>query len=1001
MVSPAARVIGHPTDGFSPRTGLYSGAMTPTQVLESPLVVGRDSTLGLVKRQIDDAKAGRGSLLLFAGEAGIGKTRLIRAALRQAVSVGFRASKGDLAPQDLLVPLASIRDLARSMRREAFGDLGPDLLAMKGGKGGDSLASRRILVHEIADRIAAAIDTPTTLAFEDLQWADELSLEVIGELARTAGELPLLLLASYRLDELPSGSIHREWRSRLLTQRFAEEIQLERLSRDDTALVTTLILGTGLPAPRDVVEAVHERTNGIPLHIEELLAALGNHAIDGRAIRDAAVPETIEDAVVARTARLSDDARAVAQAGAVLGRCFVPDVVAGIMDRRVEDLDAPLDELVSAGILFPYDYLDLGFFDFRHQLLRDALYRGTPAAQRRRLHARAAEFGKGLVGASEVHASVHYERAGLRGDAFRAAVAGAKAAGALVSRFEEFELYRRAIANIPDGLSASELGDLYRAYGTAAFSVDDVPAIEDAMARARAYYLEADRPVDAAAALISLSAHARRDVRPRSERVAFLDQADAELAALPPSPERSASLADVAYMRAILEIDGVRLSETRSLLDKCLALTIESGAEQTLMDITRLDIDHMLAWADALDGDVQGGLARMVEVSREARDRTWESTGVTGYRIAADMAIRFMEYPTSIVGLTEGLRYADEIQQSYCHHVLAATSSHLAWVEGRWDDAIPIAGLELVQRGSRRGTLGSRAVLGFIAFGRGDVARARELLDEALAIARPSGEIDLVLPALWGMAETALVAGDPARAFDHCQEALELTAATAERALLVPFVVTGVRAALGARRPEAADRWLERMRLLLVNWRELARPALEHAEGLIRLAAGSTVSARASLEAAVTGWDSRGRIWEATWARLDLATCLLRANRYAEALVVLEVVRDVATRLDSTPILERADEIGRIARARGGELEPWHPLTVREFEVAKLIAQGMTNAEIGEQIFVSPKTVSAHVEHILAKLGVARRTEIAAWTSTIALSEDRADRPAEVTVPAG
>jgi DNA-binding CsgD family transcriptional regulator/tetratricopeptide (TPR) repeat protein len=975
--------------------------MMSTQVLESPLVVGRDATLGLVKRQIDNARAGRGSLLVFAGEAGIGKTRLIRAALRQAQAGGFRTSKGDLAPQDLLVPLASIGDLARTMKADAFGDLGPDLLAMRGGKGGDSLASRRILVHEISDRITKAIDRPTVLAFEDLQWADELSLEVIGELARAATERPLLLLASYRLDELPTGSMHREWRSRLLTQRFAEEIQLERLSLDDTALVTTLILGTGLPAPREVVEAVHERTNGIPLHIEELLAALGDNTTDGRAIRDAAVPETIEDAVVARTARLSDDARAVARAGAILGRCFVPDVVAGIMDRRVEDLDAPLEELVDAGILFPFAHVDLGYYDFRHQLLRDALYRRAPAAERRRLHARAAEFGKGLVGASEVHASVHYERAGLRADAFRAAVAGAKAAGAMVSRFEEFELYRRAIANIPDRLRASELGDLYSAYGNAAFSVDDVPAIEEAMTQARRYYLEAGRPIDAASALVSLSGHARRDVRPRGERVALLDQAEAELMAQPASPERAAVLADVRFMQAILEIDGVRLPETRALLAEHLAFMAEANVDVTIMDLTRLDHDHMLGMADALAGDVQGGLARMIAASREARDQQFESTGVTGYRVVADLAIRFMEYPTSVVGLTEGLRYADEIEQSYCRHVMASTSAYVAWVEGRWDDALPIAGQELVQRGSRRGTLGSRAVLGFIAFGRGDVARARELLDEALAIARPSGEIDLVLPALWGIAEAALIGDDPARAFDHCQEAVELTAQTNERALLVPFVVTGVRAALGARRPEAAERWLERMRTMLVDWPDLARPALEHAEGLIRLAAGSTVLARASLEAAVAGWEARGRIWEATWARLDLATCLLRSNRYAEALVQLERIGEVALRLDSTPILERAAEIGRLARARGGELEPWHPLTAREFEVARLIAQGMTNPEIGEQIFVSPKTVSAHVEHILAKLGVARRTEIAAWTSTIAAADEHEARPAEVAAPAG
>jgi DNA-binding CsgD family transcriptional regulator len=87
--------------------------------------------------------------------------------------------------------------------------------------------------------------------------------------------------------------------------------------------------------------------------------------------------------------------------------------------------------------------------------------------------------------------------------------------------------------------------------------------------------------------------------------------------------------------------------------------------------------------------------------------------------------------------------------------------------------------------------------------------------------------------------------------------------------------------------------------------------------------------------------------------------------------------------MGSAPLLRRAEQIERVAKGRGAEVEPWHPLTVREFEVAQLIAAGMTNAELASELAISPKTASAHVEHILAKLGVARRTEIAAWTSTI------------------
>jgi DNA-binding CsgD family transcriptional regulator len=596
----------------------------------------------------------------------------------------------------------------------------------------------------------------------------------------------------------------------------------------------------------------------------------------------------------------------------------------------------------------------------------------------------------------------------MREEAFRAAVSGAKAASAMTSRFEEFELYRRAIANIPDGLTASELGDLYMAYCSAAFSVDDIPSVEETAGLARRYFLEAGRPVDAASALVALAAAARKDLRPRSQSVAMLDQAEAELLGQAPSSDRSAALADLRYMQAVIALDSVLVSEARVLVDECLALSLESAAPSddgadalgmlarsgpgiAALDGTRYDVEHFRAWADAIGGNVTGGLATMIDVSRQARDAHFESSGVTGYRVAADVAVRLMEYETAALGVAEGIRYADEIQQSYCRHVLTGTSSHLAWAEGRWDDAIQIAEMELVERGSRRATLGSRAVLGVLAAGRGDIARARHVLDEALAIARPSGDIGLVLPSLWGLAETALIAGEPGRAFDHCQEAVELATPTGERALLVPFVVTGTRAALAARKPEAAERWLDRIRKMLAAWESLAKPALDHADGLVRLAAGSTVTARSAFEAAIAGWDARGRIWEATWARLDLATCLLRSNRYAESLVALEQVREVARRLGSAPILERVEEVSRLARARGGELEPWHPLTAREFEVAKLIAQGMTNAEIAEEIFVSPKTVSAHVEHILAKLGVARRAEIAAWTATISPAEPRSE----------
>ena len=116
----------------------------------------------------------------------------------------------------------------------------------------------------------------------------------------------------------------------------------------------------------------------------------------------------------------------------------------------------------------------------------------------------------------------------------------------------------------------------------------------------------------------------------------------------------------------------------------------------------------------------------------------------------------------------------------------------------------------------------------------------------------------------------------------------------------------------------------------------------------------------------------------------------MRSNRFGEAASLLAAVRSTAESLDSDPLMTRADELARIGRGRGTLEEPWRPLTAREFEVARLVAEGLTNVEIADRLAIAPKTASAHLEHILAKLGVSRRAEIATWAATVVRPEPRA-----------
>lgn len=945
-----------------------------------PILVGRDGVLELIDGLIDEAAGGHGTAMLLSAPAGLGKTRLIRTAIRRAEAAGFRVDGGAVAPQDRLVPLASIREMATGMRgNAAFGTLSEDLLAIEGRDEGDALGSRRLIVRSAADRILDAIDQPTMLVFDDLHWTDELSLEVIGELARHASDRPLLLIGGYRLDEFPVDTIHREWRARLIGQRHVQEVRLAPLTLEETGVAATLIIGGELPAPRDVVEAVHERTNGIPLHIEELLAALDDEArADGRMIRDAHVPDTIADAVLARLTRLSDDARRVARAGAVIGRCFSPDVLAGIMDRPLAELDATLEELVDASFLYPFDYIDHGYYDFRHQLLRDAVYSSVPPSQLRRFHAQAAEFVMALESSSIVHASRHYERAGLRSQAFRASLAAAEEASRISARQEAYDLYQRAISNMPPDLPVVERAEIYERFADAAGAIERNQECGVAAARARELYLEAGKQLEAACQLLSISNMAARDGAPHDEVAAYTERALAEITALPVSPEREGIRAYVMGVRANDLFWASDLQAAREQGRAARELAEALGDREAV-----LEVDLLLARINIADGSCETGLSDGLRAAREARDAGYESVGVTGYRNLAIMAARIMDAPTAEAAIREGLEYADAIEQSHCRQMMSTTTAALNWAAGNWDAANERARQELVDRGCRRGVIGSLDVIGLVALGRGQTAEARRWLDESLAAGHHIGEVQFILTPLWGLAETELATGDVDAAVARCEDGWQIASAAQERALFIPFVATGARSLIAARRPDDAERWVVRAREYLAAWEPIATPALSHADGLVRMAAGSMSAARVALERAVRGWDERGRTWETMAARLDLAQCLLRMNRHADAAALLAAVRATASEVGSPPIAARADELQKLSHGRGADTEAWRPLTVREFEVARLIANGLTNAQIAADLYVSPKTVSAHVEHILAKLGVARRTEIAAWATTV------------------
>ena len=510
---------------------------------------------------------------------------------------------------------------------------------------------------------------------------------------------------------------------------------------------------------------------------------------------------------------------------------------------RWAELEPTLQELEDAAIIYPFQYIDDGYYDFRHQLLRDAIYDAVPPSQLRRFHAQAAEFVMTLEASSVVHASRHYEKAGLRSQAFRTSLTAADEASRISARQEAYELYQRAIANMPDDLPVLERAKLFDAYSNAAGAIEHNEDAEMAAIRARQLYLEAGRPIDAATQQIAMFSVALRRGEPTENVLAYVQQGFAEISNLPPTPERESLRSWLMILEAECLFLSLDLSAARERAVEARALATSLGDREAV-----LDTEILLGRIEVIDGNYESGMRDGMRAAREARDAGYESTGVTGYRNMALLAARIMDPQAAEAAIAEGLQYADAIEQSHCRQMIAGTLALLEWAAGHWDAADARARQDLSDRGCRRGMIGGQDVLGLVAMGRGRPDEARRWLAESLAIGRRIGEVHLILTPLWGLAETDLLEGKADAAAERCEEAWSIASSTGERALFIPFVVTGARAYVAARRPDEAEKWLAQAREFFVGWDSVAGAALSHAEGLVRLAGGSLTAAREAFE---------------------------------------------------------------------------------------------------------------------------------------------------------
>src|SRR5215217_7126760 len=360
------------------------------------------STLGAF---LDDAKeSSRGRFVFLAGEAGIGKTALLRA-LCADCSLDARVLWGACDPMVTPQPLAPLLEIAEAAGGETAA------LVTAGAK-----------PHPIATALLRelAAPAPTVLVIEDLHWADEATLDVLGLLARRIGGKPALVLASYRDDGLDRHGPLRILVGELATTQDVVRMPLAPLSRQAVAT---------LAAPHGVnADTLYEATDGNAFFVTEVLAAAQDQ-----------MPATVRDAVLARTARLSSGARTLLDAAAVL----VPPVEIAILNALMPHQDGELEECLAAGMLVGSG----GAVAFRHELSRLALEGSLSPDVRVALHSKAVAALADRPGrrAEAARLAHHAEEAGDADAVLRFAPVAARAAAAVGAHREAAAQYDRAL----------------------------------------------------------------------------------------------------------------------------------------------------------------------------------------------------------------------------------------------------------------------------------------------------------------------------------------------------------------------------------------------------------------------------------------------------------------------------------------------------------------------------------------------------------------------------
>jgi DNA-binding CsgD family transcriptional regulator/tetratricopeptide (TPR) repeat protein len=950
------------------------------------LLVGREHELERGVQAVDLSLAGRGRLVLLSGEAGIGKTRLAEeiaavAAQRGARVTWARAADPDTSPSYglwrlVLTGLGDNRQQGENLWSLTFGAPSP------GAPGSDSDIARdqRFALFDAVRGYLDQAARPSGLVvvLDDVQWADEPSMLLLAHLVRQLAAMPVAVIATWRVPGESASPV---------LQALAADSATERLDLGGLSIgaLEELLAASGYPSLVRQAEGLLADTGGNPFYIRELVRA---QAEQPAARGQLTVPASVRDVTGQRLARLDPASQLALSAAAVAGGEFSVGVVALMLGVPALTLLGTVDRCIAAGFLTPAERP--GEFRFAHALVRAAVVDRLTSAERRRWHDAAADaiaaFHQDRVGPHLAELASHLVHSSMPGDRIRAVLACEAAADVAAEdlAFEEAaRLYREALATGHDELPEQDRSRLELALAVAAYRIGDLTSWHDAvMAVGHRAELRKDRDLLARAALaMEPTGGARWDgeISRLCEQALVGEQLTGALRVR----------VEARYAQAL----AYRGDEERAGEVSLRALRAAERTADPAVLIGALQA-RQLACSGPDGHSERAGLARRMRAVAGEAGSAWPELWARTWQI--DTLLEAGELAAVSQALRDLAVCAERARGPLARWHLLQYSATLAHATGQYGEAVRLAGEAfgaLSSMGHPAG-FGSYAALlcqigRHIGFGesgaeglfgrlRADPANARaDDANDSLKSVFPALAVALI-SLQRGQADEAARCYEragPARSWDPAPSlrlsawALGLDVAIALGAMsdvsylagrLAPY--GGIHIASGA----GGGGYLGPVMLHLGK----AATALSHHDQAV-----------AHLEAARTACAQAGAPGFAVEASAELAWALASRGSHSDrdaALSVLTMAAPVAARLEMTPFSERIVRLRERLRAPGPAGQELSP---REAEVAKLVGQGLTNRQIAAALFISERTAQNHVQHILVKLGLGNRSQIAVWAT--------------------